>query len=68
MTSTDQAAGRRGSPAASNEYWVLRHAAGGLEVWDCPAFGPWSAAAGPFRGQLGYTQACATLHGLETRS
>lgn len=36
------------NPTNSKVWTVLEHRDGGLEVWDCEAFGPWRLVAGPF--------------------
>ncbi|HVH53222.1 MAG TPA: hypothetical protein VNA32_03735 [Actinomycetota bacterium] len=45
--------------ASGVAYTVLEHEQGGLEIWDCEAFGPWKLVAGPFAGPEGRAQASA---------
>lgn len=47
------------NPTDSDIYTVLEHRHGGLEVWDCEAFGPWKLVAGPFTGETAYAEASA---------
>ncbi len=54
------------NPTDSDTYTVLEHERGGLEVWDCEAFGPWKLVAGPFTGPSGYAEACAALANYRT--
>lgn len=54
------------NPTGSSVWTVLEHEHGGLEVWDCEAFGPWKLMAGPFTGDAGYAQACEAYRSLNS--